>query len=581
MSGLPDPTGLVAALIGLAALLACLRLARQRRWLLCLAQPCLAAGLAALLLWPPPDAPQPLGLVTEGADPGQLTALRRAQPTLAWLALPGAPMLDGVEPIEDVGALLRRSPAALVVVGSGLTPAQLEPIAALPIRFLPSPSDSPELVELSPPPPLTPGQRWSVSGRVAPGRAGLVMSLLDPAGASVAQTPLDAEGRFDLQGIAPLAVPQTWQLQLRDGERRLQRLPLPLRPSSSRRLRALLLAATPSPEIKFLRRWALDAGVNMDARIGAAPGLAVRRGNDALSAERLAELDLLAIDLRSWRQLGARQALIEEGVRAGLGLLVLMDALPGAAERAGLARLGLTLDATGDALVEITPASKAPSLAPGTQLTAWPLQRASGTTLTRPLPALLGHAAWAPLERGRLGTSWLLGSFQYVQQGEPTIHATHWSQIIQHLARPERPLPAWTPVSTPVAGDRLVLCGGEGAPRLMGPQGESVRTLPDSASGCVAAWPARAGRWRLQDPEQGPAPWIDVFEATDFASLARAERRAATAAHAARQPWDDSATSAAPRWQAWALIGWLLLATLCWWAERRSLLAADAGTSGR
>ena len=581
MSGLPDPASVILALIGLTALLACLRLARQRRWLLCLAQPLLAAGLAALLLWQPPETATPVGLITAGADAEQVAALRREQPGLSWLSLPGAPALPGVQTVEDIGAVMRRAPSALLVVGDGLGPDPLEQIAALPIRYLPSDPGSSELVALNPLPAFTPGQRWAVSGEVAPAAAGLAVHLLDPGGGSVAQSPLDAEGRFSLHGVAPLAVAQTWQLELRDGDRLLQRLPLPLSPAPARPLRALLLAATPSPEIKFLRRWALDAGIALDARIGAAPGLAIRRGNDGLSAERLEELDLLMIDLRSWQQLGARQALLTEAVRAGLGLLILIDTLPSAADLASLAELKLALESTGDTLTQITPTDAAPRLAPGTQLQAWPLQREPDDALTQPLRALLGHAAWAPLGRGRVGASWLLGSFQYAQQGQPAVHATHWSQLAQQLARPAQATPTWTLVSLPIVGQRLVLCGGTGSPRLEGPDGESAATVPDTGSGCLAAWPNSAGRWRLPQSDGATVQWIDVLDANAFASLTRAERRSATATQAARLPWQDSAPAGAPRWQAWALLAWLLIAALCWWAERRTLLVAGAGTSGR
>jgi hypothetical protein len=581
MSGLPDPTPLILALIGLAALLACLRLARQRRWLLCLAQPLLAAGLAALLLWQPPGTATPVGLITGGANADQVAALRREQPGLSWLSLPGAPALPGVQTVEDIGAVMRRAPSALLVVGDGLGPDPLEQIAALPMRFLPSQSNSTEIIALSPPPPFTPGQRWAVSGRVAAGHAGMTVQLVDPSGASRAQTAPDAEGGFLLHGITPLAAAQTWQLELRDGDRLLQRLPLRLSPAPARPLRALLLAATPSPEIKFLRRWALDAGIALDARIDAAPGLAIRRGNDGLSSERLEELDLLMIDLRSWQQLGARQALLTEAVRAGLGLLILIDTLPSAADLASLAELKLALESTGDTLTQITPTDAAPRLAPGTQLQAWPLQREPDEALTQPLPALLGHAAWAPLGSGRVGTSWLLGSFQYVQQGQSAVHATHWSQLVQQLSRPAQATPTWRPLSSPIAGQRLVLCGGEGSPRLLGHNGESIDTVPDAGSGCLAVWPNSAGRWRLQQDERPSAQWIDMFEQEAFASLTRAERRSATAAQAARQPWTDAVSASPRRWQAWALIGWLLLAALCWWAERRDLLGAGGGVSGR
>jgi hypothetical protein len=135
---------------------------------------------------------------------------------------------------------------------------------------------------------------------------------------------------------------------------------------------------------------------------------------------------------------------------------------------------------------------------------------------------------------------------------------------------------SWQPQDRAVVGERLVLCGGEGVPMLSAPDGSRIETLPDAgAAGCVGLWPQRAGRYLL-NAEEGTAPRaIDVFSADEIHSLRRAERREATTARASAYQASDARSTAAldaNLVRALLLLGWLLLAGLVWWAERRQLL---------
>ena len=87
--------------------------------------------------------------------------------------------------------------------------------------------------------------------------------------------------------------------------------------------RVLLLAGAPGAEVKQLRRWALDAGVDLQASVGAGAGLELGETRPHLDPAALGKLDLVIVDERSWLTLGAgeRAALIA-ATREGMGLLL-------------------------------------------------------------------------------------------------------------------------------------------------------------------------------------------------------------------------------------------------------------------
>src|SRR6185312_8812449 len=82
-------------------------------------------------------------------------------------------------------------------------------------------------------------------------------------------------------------------------------------------------AGAPDPELKYLRRWAVDAGVDLASRIVLSDGVAIQDGAAALDADALAKTDLVMVDERAWKNLdaGAKQAL-EHATRDGLGLFL-------------------------------------------------------------------------------------------------------------------------------------------------------------------------------------------------------------------------------------------------------------------
>jgi hypothetical protein len=71
--------------------------------------------------------------------------------------------------------------------------------------------------------------------------------------------------------------------------------------------RALLLAGAPGPEVKYLRRWARDAGVPMQAQMTVGGGVQLGDAPIVLYAEALKRFDVVVLDERAWSALGASQ----------------------------------------------------------------------------------------------------------------------------------------------------------------------------------------------------------------------------------------------------------------------------------
>lgn len=575
MTGLPDLQPWLIAVLALATAVAAIRLALLRRWRLLVLQPLLIGLLAFALLWRPEPTPQPLGLLTPGASLEQVADLRREHPEFAWLSLPGAVSSEGVGTAIDLAAALRQqSASALLVVGYGLDAEQLARLGSTPMQFVPGPWNSAAIVELAVPASATPGQRWEVRGRIQNPDDRFELHLIDPSGASIDQTAAATDGRFSLIATAPLSGAFVYAIELRHAEGMQQRLPFEMRVSQASPMRGLLLAAAPSPELKFLRRWAEDAGLDLDSRIGVAPGLSLRKGNPQLNPAVLAELDLLLLDERSWSELSVQKAAVVEAVRGGLGLLIRLSEPPSKATLQDWQALGLKVSIEGEVPVEVELGDTGPRLRPGTHLHAWPIAITDAQHFSGPA---LEHSAWIALGQGRIGITELTDTYQFAQQGQADVHASLWAGLWQQLARPADVPANWQLIGRATAERRLTLCGGAGTPSLTGPKGERLIGLRDhDFPRCVAFWPRSAGRWQIEQEDTEPQ-LINVFEASAFESLERAERRTATQAYAATHAWQAEPVSYSnPQLLRALLLGtWLLLAGLVWWSERRVIVASN------
>jgi hypothetical protein len=545
-----------------------------------------AAGAVLLycVLFPPATHTEAGTLVvaTSNAHRAPRTGL---SPGEHLVAMPEAPALRDAERMPDLATALRRYPATtrIRVIGTGLTARDRQAATGRALDFVPAPLPR-GLVALWPPRHVQAGRRFEVGGR-AEGLPGGSAELLDPGNTVVARASIGADGHFRLAGTARSAGPTVWQLRLHDKDRLHSEntaLPLVVEPDAA--LRVLMLAGAPTPELKYLRRWATDAGLSLDTRISLGAGMQIGDAPVAFDATSLGKFDLVVLDQRAWQSLGtARRAALDQAVRDGLGLLLRLPATLTGPDRAALRQLGFTaapVGATRDVRLPATSTGaggqtgndgKAPPA-----LTRAPLRitAVDGSPL---LPDASGTplANWRARGGGRIGIATFDGSFRLVLAGHGDRYGELWGTLFSTLAR-ARGVPAPTIEGDPRAGQRVVLCGVRNGAEVAAPDGRTVAVAIDPTSGpraCAGFWPRLPGWHVLRTPAPAQAGGERQLpfrvRATDEATgLQAAAVREATQRLAAAEVPARAGASSAPglRWP-WFL-AWLLLSAALWWFER-------------
>lgn len=599
----------LAILLALAVLLASARLLwwqrraapRPRPWrllLLLIAQP-LCAVLLYLTLLPPSGPGQAGTLVVLTAGAASVPAGNAGQ---ILIALPEAPHHAAAERFPDLAGALRRHPGTqpMHLVGAGLEARDREAVHGRSISFDPPPLPQ-GLVRLDLPERIAPGAAFVIGGRVNDAAAGSV-ELLDPAGQRVDTATLDKEGEFALGGVALAAGPADFQLRIHDSRHKLlEQAAVPLSIAADPAPRVLLLAGAPNPELKYLRRWIADAGMQAHAQISVGGGLQLGDAPLPLNAATFERFDLVVLDDRAWAALGENQrsALIE-AVRGGLGVLLrIAGPLPDATRRQ-LRGLGFTV-AGGNDNAELRLANAAHDDAAlrarrGAGSKDAPIDSDAGDAPVLNRRALriessdaasglrdasgAAVAQWRGEGRGRIGLWPLTDSYRLVLEGRDDLHAELWSDAFATLARAQ---PGQVPDIEPGARvqQRMRLCGIDAQARVLAPDGSPTLLLPDPASGvpaCAGYWPTQRG-WHLL--QQGESSWpFAVLGAEEWPGVRAAELRQATlqlaggsTAPAASASSDAALAHAlAGRGGSWPwFLAWLLASAALWWFERSRL----------
>lgn len=590
-----NPQALVVGLLALAVLFGSVRaLWRQRRlpaterpraWRVAVLLTAQAASAALLYfaLFPPPQPRDAGTLVVLTARAGEVAPEDGSGERV--VALPeagtGPGLRHGAERFPDLAGALRRYPDTrrLRVVGAGLVARDREAARGRSIEFRPAPLP-PGLSELQAPARVPAGRRFMVAGRAMQLQEGTA-ELRDPAGRRVDRVAPDDEGRFELHASTRHAGLASYVVQLRDARGEVVAdATVPLEVTPARALRVRMLAGAPNPELKFLRRWALDAGLELDARISLGAGMQIGSAPTGFDAAALDKLDLLVLDDRSWRALGAGQrAALDAAIGRGLGLLLrLSRPLTGAdgerlqaaygitATTGGAARqtrLGGDLVGAGDA-ADALPTVTDNALRFATTDAIRLLADATGTPLT----------IWHAHGRGRVGVTILGDSYRLVLAGHGDLHGDVWSEAFTTLARSQTLVDSRITIDAAAPHQRSVICGiGDGA-QILSPDGTPVTQHVDPASGarrCAGFWATVGGWHQLRDGKR-TLP-MHIRDATRTNGLAAQSLREATRALVASGPANDDAlsdsrspTRPGPRWPWFA--GWLLLAAATWWLER-------------
>lgn len=510
------------------------------------------------------------------------------------VSLPEAAAISGAEPVPDLGTALRRHPgtARLRIVGDGLTARDRDHVHGLPASYSPTPLPR-GLIELATPPRAQAGTDFQVRGRVHDMRGGHV-ELLDPAGQRVDRQPLDNDGRFALLGAVRTPGLVEFRVRLNDarGQQR-ESATVPLTVHAPQPVRVLVLAGAPDAELKYLRRWAVDAGVRMHAQIELGGGMRLGDAPLALNAATLKNFDAVVVDERSWDGMGAsRRSALADAVRNGLGLLVRVDGPLSSSSRSALAAMGLRLGAidvptafrlvatqeSEFATARLGPGSRdAPTAASAVDVALPELTRQSLRIDTANAHAWLldseGRplAAWRGMGRGRIG-AWLpMNTFQLVLIGRDDLHASLWSEAIAQVARArvvdEVPAPA-----DALEGARVSLCGlSEGA--SVAPAGHApTRLLIDPAAGaerCAGFWPTTAGWHTLRNGEASAS--FFVRGAGELPGVAARQLREATSLLTLGATGSANARAMTPGSRRPWFFAWLLVSAALWWLERSRL----------
>lgn len=539
---------------------------RAREWrvaVLAALQP-VCAGLLYSTLMPPATPGSAATLVVATAN-----APRMATSTV--VALPESPDIVGAERAPDLAAALRTHPGTtrVQVVGGGLEARDRDAVRGLALAF-DSPADRKGIVRLDPPQPVAPGGAFRVGGKVA-GVPGGRVELLDPAGTRVDQRPLSPTGDFVVTGSARVAGVALVRIRIRDALGVLvEEASAPIRTTDDAQPRLLLLAGAVGPEVKYLRRWATDAGLAVTTRITAGGGAVLGDAAVPLDATTLARFDAAVVDERSWAGLGAGQrAAVIAAVRGGMGLVVrVTGAVPGAT-RGQWRALGVGI-ASAAATAPVPLGEGVPMLTRrvvGSSANAVPVWRdARGSVL----------ADWRAVGRGRVALWTVENAFALVLSGEADRYAEAWGATLAAISRARGAPPAEIP-PLPRAGERMTLCGIGADARVAAPGGNAALLL-DPASVCAGYWPRVPGWHRLVRGDTVQPFYVYAHDALPgVRALDRAEATAQLrrASSLARSAGPDARGASWP----WFL-ALLVAAGALWWFERarwgRRTLAAPA-----
>lgn len=608
-----NPQTLTAAMLALAAVLATVRLslrlkrsasdlrhgdARRRTWaiaVLLIAQP-LCAWLLYRMLWPP-EAPRQAGtmvVATVGATQAQLALA----PGDIAIALPEAAQLAGVDRAPDLATALRRHPEAtrLRIVGDGLEARDRPSASTMAVNYR-APALPRGLVEVWPPDTIAVGASFRVSGRVHAIDGGAV-EWLDPAGRRVDRQPLAADGRFTVSATARGAGVATFLLRVLDKDRRpVETADVPLRIVAEPALRLFVLAGAPGPEWKYLRRWAIDSGIQLRTQMTAGAGLQLAEPPLILNAANLSRFDAIVLDERAWESLGdAQRTGLIDALREGLGIVLRATGPLSERTRAQWRALGIAVDAgstsTAARLVPGSPDSDATRLGTGSAdaprshadpVPALPtltrrVLRMDGAALQVPVRDAAGAPllAWTPQGRGRIALWTLTDTFKLVLSGRADVHADLWSTALAAVARPKT-VPSILIDSPAWADQRLSLCGLASDARVIAPTGTTTPLRIDPVAGsrrCAAFWPRTAG-WHSVDQGEVSQPFYvrdkNALPGVRARLLREANQRLAM--DAGRRTRASAAVAAGAgeprRGSSWPWFSaWLAVMASVWWLER-------------
>jgi hypothetical protein len=527
----------------------------------------LSASLLYFTLFPP-DRQAPAGQLTVLTANAKTTGNTVDGPAIA---LPEAPAVSGVARAPDLATALRQHPGlqSLRLIGDGLPARDRESVYGLSLHF--ESADVPlGLVDFWQSPIITPGAMWSVRGRIH-GAPDAGVRLIDPAGKVLAQSNVDADGHFTLSDEARGPGLYEYTLNIQDANGKpIEALSVPIAVREPIPMRILSLSGGPNAEVKTLRRWAVDAGAELESRIALGPGMAFQTGQVALSPANLRDSDWLILDERAWDGLSAAEKrTVRDAVSGGLGLLLRITGPLSTTATADFAKLGFRI--RNDNLLQgirLSEKTDKPQW-PGLNRRPISVQAESAQTVVadsnnQPL------ALWRPVGQGRVGVVWLTDSYRLSLAGFPEEYARIWSALAKAVARAQTldiPMP---PDGLSHPDQRAVFCQLENAAQIIAPDGSKTALVIESMPGrgnCAGFWPTSSG-WHYLENGAKQLPFF-VHPAGQGRALDRQSMQQATRQLSALATTATVSKQIAVAGRHWPyFLAWLALTGLMWLLER-------------
>ncbi len=544
---------------------------------------CASAALLYVSLFPPMQqiAAQRLLILSANA---KASAIKLSNGRV--LALPEAPLVAGVERIADLASALRKYPGTntIEVIGDGLPLRDIDAARNLAITY--SPTKLPEgIIDLAWSEQISPGMRWWLSGRVNYSQA-ITVELLDPSAVVVDRILInprqahdlnrglvanDTHAEFILSDTARAAGQANYQLRIVDAQKKIRETVLvPLWVVREKPIRVLSLAGGPNPELKYLRRWASDAGIALESRVELGSGMQIQTANSTLSAASLRELDLLILDERAWSTMSAsNKNAVLESLNAGLGVLLRITGSLSASASNELRQLGFSVaDSTITQGVRLAEAQ-------GKQLLPELSRRPVRVQSTDGIPLLQTDKAeplaiWRAQGQGRIALWWLTDSYKLALSNTTGRHGQLWSEAASTLARTRTKATLQSRQQHVWVNQRGVYCGLAENARVQEPNGQFsplIADLDGVNKTCAAFWPKQPG-WHTLSSNTNRLQ-VYVRANSEAAGLkAHALREANMQLLGNLRPQNKPTTIAAPGKHWPYFLFWLLFTALLWVLER-------------
>jgi len=354
----------------------------------------------------------------------------------------------GIRTLEyQPGQLLQPNPSftSAIVLGHGLAPYDLWQLEGRQVTFLPAESPA-GISRLNPTPEGVLGRKVSIKGVYNNPVEGHRILLRDPGGnpRDSAVMPGGSQWPFRLESVPKAPGNLTYLLEEQDSSGQVVRTdPVPLRIRRPSPMRILILNTFPTFETRYLKNLLAEKGNEVVVRSQLTRGAYKfeylnRKAQPVyqLSGENLQEFDLLISDAPSYQGLGAssRAALRKSIEETGLGLLIQADAR----------YLGLPED---QAYFGFRPDGR----------TTWDAGYDKGLVLEKypyafsmdfPIqPIVLPNGkqvgAYRPMGEGKVVTTLLKDTYQWVLQGKAEAYRELWTVLLSQAAAENKAPIAW------------------------------------------------------------------------------------------------------------------------------------------